>query len=498
METQATHREQRRPRVARNDRSRPPGARRTWALIAVILLCAGLSALARADEEWSEETMAVPVDSAAVAAGDSAPVRPPTPAEIRGAEPISRATFGRAALLLPRAILFPARVGVHVATSPAKLIAGTLTPLLPLDEVWYGLRADRYFIPTIGIDPELGLNAGFRAAHGNPLHGGGAITYRAGYGGASHQVFALTFRSHDDQLTPYRSGWGYTIRAKYENTSHHPYFGPGNESIRDSLVFYDQERFVLRGTLHYAPWRPLRCDLSAAQQRTQIARAADLTSDEIGIGERFPELVSALGPAIDPQKRWYEAALIFDGRNDRGRPSAGFWTEIYYGRAQSAADDTTSFSRYGFEAQAYLALARRHTLVLRFAGEEIDRGDSDSLHFSDLLTLGGRSSLRGFHEDRFVDYATVLTTLEYRYAFSPIAEFCLFMDAGEALSKLTDPNSPLRMNFEGLHYSYGGGLRYATHDLFCVRGFAAYSEEDFVAGITLESAFDREDRRERR
>jgi hypothetical protein len=92
----------------------------------------------------------------------------------------------------------------------------------------------------------------------------------------------------------------------------------------------------------------------------------------------------------------------------------------------------------------------------------------------------------------------VLVSLEYRYAFSPIAELCLFMDAGEALPKLTDPNSPLRTNFDGVHYSYGGGLRYATHDLFCLRGFAAYSEEDVVLGVTLESALDREDRRERR
>ncbi|MBD3235082.1 MAG: BamA/TamA family outer membrane protein [Candidatus Eisenbacteria bacterium] len=487
-------------RAARGHRGVRDGRR--GACAALFLLCvATVAPHADGEVAAAQAVAAAEPDSALAMQADTADqtaAPPPSPTEIRGRLPRDRSGLARAARGVPRALLFPLRAAVYVAAAPARWIAGTLDPILPLDRIWHGLRRDRYFIPTIGVDPEWGANAGFRAATGNPLHGGSAITYRVAYGGAHAQVYALTFRSADDQLTPYRSGWGYTIRAKYENTAHHPHFGIGNDSSRDSLSFYDLERFVMRGTLHYAPWRRLRCDLTVAETRTAIARAHELPSDEVGIGERFPESVTVLGPATDPQKRWYEAALLFDARNERGRPTAGFRGEIYYARAQGAGDDTTRFSRYGLEAQGYVPLGERHTLVVRLAGEEIDRGDADSLHFSDLLTLGGRSSLRGFYEDRFAGYATVLATLEYRIAFSRIAELCLFVDAGETVPKLTDPNSPLRMNFDGVHYAYGAGLRYATHDLFCLRGFAAYSEEDLVFSVTLESAFAREDRRERR
>jgi hypothetical protein len=101
-------------------------------------------------------------------------------------------------------------------------------------------------------------------------------------------------------------------------------------------------------------------------------------------------------------------------------------------------------------------------------------------------------------EDRFIDQAAVLGSIEYRYVYAPAGEISLFFDIGEAVPKLTDPASPLRMNFEGLHSSYGAGLRFAVRDGFFARGGIAVSSEDVVLIATLEPEFDREDRRLRR
>lgn len=424
----------------------------------------------------------------AVAGEGGEPLSPNEPDGARGLRQTPGDGAEQASLLVPRVLLFPVRAAVYTATYPVRTVAGLFSSSGLIERTANGVQRDQYFVPVVGIDPDPGANAGFRASHWNPLHDGSCITYRAAWGGTKWQVYALTLRTRDLQ----RTGFTYRLTAKYEITPYNNYFGIGNTSARDSRAYFTNERYLFLGKFGYAPARWMRWHLTGAIQRDQIERGAYVEGDEKSIEEVFPSESMAPGLNIDPQNFSGELALTLDFRNHHGRPTSGFWGEGYVSYYEGTGSDGVNYVRYGGEAQGYLPLGEKRTLVLRAAGEEARTDGKRPIKITELMTLGGRSSLRGYHEDRFRDQASVLATAEYRYLISPFAEMCFFADFGKVLPRLLD------FDLDDIHRSWGGGLRIAMEEDFYFRMQAAASDEDFIVFATLESAFQRDDRRDRR
>ena len=108
------------------------------------------------------------------------------------------------------------------------------------------------------------------------------------------------------------------------------------------------------------------------------------------------------------------------------------------------------------------------------------------------MRIGGRSTLRGYLEGRFRDNASVIGNAEYRYAFSPFIAATLFADFGRVMPRLLD------FDLEDIHRAWGFGVRMAASQQFLFRTHFALSDECYVFTATIEHAFDREDRRDRR
>ncbi len=412
---------------------------------------------------------------------------------------IPPAEASHTSLLLPRALLAPARLALYAGTLPVRAIGGLLAPSGIVDRLARAHARERYFVPVAFVDPSLALNAGFRAAHGNPLDPLGCISYRAAIGGTKKQLYSLTIRSRDVELTPYREGWSYKLLARYEIIPDKHYFGIGNTSRRNDLTYYTRERYLFLGTFRYAQTRSLRWDLTLALHRDQIEPAAYAVEGHKSIERGFPWESSAPGLWIDPQNIQGELALILDHRDVRGQPHAGWKAEGFCGYARGTGGDGIDFVHYGGEGHAYLPLAVRHVLALRLAAEEARTSETDArtgatarIKLTELPALGGRTTLRGYLTDRFIDNGSVLATAEYRYAVSPLVEACLFADFGKVLPRLLD------FDFTAIHRSFGAGLNLGNDDLFYFRMALARSDEDIIFTATLEPVFDRVDRRERR
>jgi hypothetical protein len=397
-----------------------------------------------------------------------------------------------------RIALFPVRAAVQLGTFPLRTIGGALSSTGWLQRMARGYAHDRYLVPVAGVDPSPGRNFGLRAGHGSFFDRDGCVTYRLAFGGTKEQLYAVTLRSRDAELTPYRSGWSYRLTAKYEIIPDKTYFGLGNASDRDSLAYYTRERYLLLASLRYALTSWVRWDFTAALQRSQIDRAAYLDSDERSIEEVFSSESEAPGMREDPQNIQGEMALILDRRDSRGHPHCGWKAEGFFGYAHGTGGDGVSFVRYGGEAQGYVPLGARHGIAVHAAGEETRTNETDAagsevpIKLTELPSLGGRSTLRGYLNDRFIDNAAVFWTGEYRYRLSDIAEFCAFADFGRVLPRLLD------FDFNDLHRSFGAGLRFASDTEFYFTLQVARSDEDVVLTGTLEPIFDRVDRRERR
>jgi hypothetical protein len=441
--------------------------------------------------------LALPGTAGAAPADGEGRTAPPEPDGARGYE-IAPAS-GSGASFLPRLLLLPARAAVQVATFPVKTLGGAISSTGWLQRMARGLRTERYLIPVFGVDPSLGLNAGFRAAHGNPFDHRGCVTYRAAYGATNEQVYAFTIRSRDPHLVPLRTGWAYRLAAHYEVFPRKLYFGIGNNSRHMHRTYYARERYLFSGSLRYAPHRWMRWDLTLTAHRNQIFPAEDLSGDERSIEEIFHSEWMAPGLYVDPQNIQAEIALILDNRNAPGQPTSGGRAEGYLGYAWGTGPDLVEFVRYGGEGEFYFSPRAGHVLVGRLIGEEARTdfthpvtGAYMPIKFTELPRLGGRSTLRGYLDDRYRQNAAIVATGEYRYRLSPVIETSLFADFGKVLPRLLD------FDWHGIHRSWGGGLRFAAEDRFFFRLQAAASDEDWIFTATLEPAFSREDRRERR
>ena len=207
-----------------------------------------------------------------------------------------------------------------------------------------------------------------------------------------------------------RTGWSYRLTGKYEIIPDHNYFGTGNRTDRDHWTYYTQEKYLLLAKLGWAPTKQMRWDLSFSTHRNQISRAAYVELGQNSIEEIWHSESIAPGLWLDPQNYWGELALTLDYRNSPGRPTSGWWAEGFFGWAKGVRDDGIDYARYGAECQGYVPLGRQRVLVLRLAGEEARTAFTSPIKISELPTLGGRSTLRGYLEDRFMENAALLAT----------------------------------------------------------------------------------------
>ena len=401
-------------------------------------------------------------------------------------------------LFLPRLALLPARVALRAVTLPVRWTGALLSPTGWLQNSARAVPGGPYVVPLIGIEPEFGPNLGLRIAHGSPFDPAGCLAYRLAYGLDHDQLYSVTARSRDMLLTPEARGWSYALSARYDLVPDKHFFGLGNATLRDRLTYYTLERYILSSTLRYAPTERMRWDFTLSAHRDQMRSGSALDEGDVSIEQRFPNEVYAPGLVFDAQNIQAQVGLVLDGRDHRGRPTSGAKSESYFAYASGTGADLVDYVHYGTELEYYLPVHPRHVLALRAVAEEVRTSSTSAtgrllpIKITERPSLGGPTTLRGYLRDRFLDNASVLGTIEYRYQLSPVVEASLFADFGKVLWRLLD------FDFTGLHRSWGAGFRFATDDWMFVRVQGAMSDEDVVVTATLEPEFDAWDRRERR
>ena len=419
-------------------------------------------------------------------AGSTDPPDPADPGGARGYRKAPSTGSDAAARALPQLLLLPARIALNVVTYPVRVLGGAISGSGVVDHIAYGMADHRYFLPVAGVDPSFGRNAGFHAAHHSSFDRGGYIHYRAAWGGTKEHLYAIRFASRQ----PFKVGWTYNFLAKYEIIPDKHYFGLGNISRYEDRTFYTDERYLFLGKIGYSPVRGLRWDLTYGIDRHQIEHAAYITLGEFSIEHKFPSEAAAPGLHIDPQDYWGEIALTFDQRNSPWKPTAGWLLEGFFGYSMGAGSDDLDYVRYGGEGHAFLPLGNGRVLALRGSAEEARSADGE-IKFNERPSLGGPTTLRGYLKDRFRDNAAVLATAEYRYPIAPFVEGTIFADFGKVMFRILD------FDMTDIHRSWGMGLRLATHEHFLFHVHGAYCDENYVITASIESAFNRTDRRDR-
>ena len=146
---------------------------------------------------------------------------------------------------------------------------------------------------------------------------------------------------------------------------------------------------------------------------------------------------------------------VYDSRDNIYDPTRGrriSYTAQWAGHGLGGDFD---FYKFSAEARMYKKLGAKNVLAFRARGGFI-QGDAP---YSQLFTLGGADSLRGYEDDQFRGKYMYNATLEFRFPIVKKVSGVLFTDIGDAWDA---PNVTWYNSKKTFNYGVGAGVRVTT------------------------------------
>ena len=146
---------------------------------------------------------------------------------------------------------------------------------------------------------------------------------------------------------------------------------------------------------------------------------------------------------------------VYDSRDNIYEPTRGrriSYTAQWAGHGLGGDFD---FYKFTAEARMYKKLGAKNVLAFRARGGII-QGDAP---YSQLFTLGGADSLRGYEDDQFRGKYMYNATLEFRFPIVKKVSGVLFTDIGDAWDA---PNVSWYNSKKTFNYGVGAGVRITT------------------------------------
>lgn len=189
------------------------------------------------------------------------------------------------------------------------------------------------------------------------------------------------------------------------------------------------------------------------------------------IGEIFDEQ-SAPGITHQPD---YLRSIVFvdvDWRRPLNARNGG-WYRAELSRYDDRQGLGYSFDRLDIDVRQFVSfLSERRVLVGRVAASTSNVEPEQQVPFYVMPTLGGKDTLRGFHEYRFRGPHALLLQGEYRFEIWSGLDAALFYDAGKVALRRS------QLNFSNLESDYGFGFRFNTDRGIVARVDAAFGSRD--------------------
>jgi outer membrane protein assembly factor BamA len=167
------------------------------------------------------------------------------------------------------------------------------------------------------------------------------------------------------------------------------------------------------------------------------------------------------------------AGLRFDSRNSPSKPAGGFMLELDGNYSHGLGDPSSYFQVLGAATGVINLYRGSHILVLRLSSQMVLPTGDELVPFTELVTLGGPDTLRGFRWGRFRDFSSLIATVEYRWPIWIWAEGMLFADYGGTFAR----------NFQNFDWTQlrpdvGMGIRVRTSSQVMMRIQVAYGFPD--------------------
>lgn len=265
--------------------------------------------------------------------------------------------------------------------------------------------------------------------------------------------------------------------ARWTDATQVPFYGVGNDSIKDARVNYGLRSTEARGSiaLKPVPWYYIGAGIGTHR-----------IEDREGAGTR-PSIETFAGavPGLFDEARYTQASAFtgIDWRESPGYTRRGGLYAVTYNN-YTDADDRFGFRRVDAEIQQYLPILKEHwVLVFRGLMTTTDVDDGQAVPYYLLPSLGGARRHRGYSDFRFQDRNMLLLTGEYRWTPSRVLDMALFVDAGKVTRNRSD------LDLEHLKTAVGIGFRIHGPTFTPVRLDIAHAKEGLRIHLTGGVAF---------
>jgi outer membrane protein assembly factor BamA len=147
-----------------------------------------------------------------------------------------------------------------------------------------------------------------------------------------------------------------------------------------------------------------------------------------------------------------------DTRDNWYRPASGAVADIGVEYSHGLGFDHSSYFRMHAGLSAALDLWQRaRVLLVSVSADDVEPTGATPVPFTELVVLGGPSSLRGARPGRFRDLSSLLMSAEYRWPLWMWADASLFVDYGGVFGRGFDGFA-----IDKFQPDVGGGLRVRT------------------------------------
>ncbi len=236
-------------------------------------------------------------------------------------------------------------------------------------------------------------------------------------------------------------------RVRWTDATQVPFYGVGNDSIKDARVNYGLRSLDAGASVAFkpVPWYRIGAGIGLRNME-----------DRAGVGRRPSiETFPSTPPALFAEARYTQATAFtaIDWRESAGYTRRGGLYSIAWNDFKDA-DDAFSFQRFDAEITQAIPVLKEHW-VFAFRGlvRTTEVKDAQVIPYYLLPTLGGARLHRGYSDFRFQDRHVMLLSAEYRWIPSRIIDMALFVDTGKVASERRD------LDFDNLKTAYGIGFR---------------------------------------
>jgi hypothetical protein len=244
-----------------------------------------------------------------------------------------------------------------------------------------------------------------------------------------------------------------------------PFYGVGNETVRDGMTDFHYRPTTAGVTLRYEPHRSLTLG-GGVDYLTIDATAGQAPS-------RQP-LVFTSAPGLDADPRYVRSRAFasVDWRADPGFTGRGGLYRLDVDQYADTSGSDLSFRRLETEVVQLVPILRANWVIaLRGLATITQTTGDNEVPFYLMPTLGGGNDLRGFSTMRFRGPQRVLVGAELRWTPARVLDMAIFYDAGKVAERARD------LTLTGLHDSYGIGARFHAHSGASMRLELAHSRE---------------------